>query len=606
MNRALRLLTPANVLSWPVVIVSTIWALLMHVTAPNIPATIAPGGRVVAAVAAQAALFAAVWLGSLLVRRLQGAVGGGAMLAIIVAAATLRGVVFDLLLVAVDAVPQGQLGYRVSASVVNMTIGVGLMSVAVGEVRAHRATTAKLLADRARLQELTERAGRSRQQTDERLVGAIQRELLAAVAPMSGGDAASALSALRTAIDDIVRPMSQRLARQDGSAAPAPAPVPRVRLNWRVTLREALRIGRIRPVATTLVGIALMLPTLLAFDGPVVAVLVSGLTFVVGVVALWFVRAVGLRIESRMPRRWWPALFLAALVVGGELIAIPVSVVRAPQPYPNLFLFVDPVFVPLIGAVVAVANTARERAAEVERQLRQADTGLRWSLARAREVERQRRQALADVLHGRVQAALSAACLRIAALSGHGALDETASARIRGDIEAAVAQLGTDLAEPAAFAVMMQRTRATWAGIATIHLVATPEVLDRVAADPVTLQTVVDLIPELCFNAIRHASATWVRIQLDDWSPSGDGVPPDARILRLTVANDGRADTTEAGSGMGTQLLEGASLRWRRFARGDTTVTEATLPLLWRGGPQQGATTPPNGSPLPAAGPGAA
>jgi hypothetical protein len=79
-----------------------------------------------------------------------------------------------------------------------------------------------------------------------------------------------------------------------------------------------------------------------------------------------------------------------------------------------------------------------------------------------------------------------------------------------------------------------------------------------------------DLIPELVFNSIRHGKAHSITVTLE---------VADSRVLSLSVVDDGTADITPARHGLGSALLDEASMTWSRARLGDCTATTCLLPF---------------------------
>ena len=495
-----------------------------------------------------------------------------ALIALIVLAATIRGAALDVALVQFGVSADSQLAYRTSASAFNLTYALVFATIVVGEVRRHRAVLTRLLADRQVLIEATARAKEQVRIVDAELVSAIQDELTAVIAPMDHGDADAALGALRTAIEDVARPISHNLQAQSRLWMPAQMPVPDVRLDWGSALRGAFRVDEIRPVATATFGMLIYLPQATNYLGPFVTVSTAVGILVIAAAGLWAARAIGRWVEPLLPAALHPVLFFVVLLGTSAVSGLLTIPLFARTARPHAYVVMAPVFLVLLVVVLALARAAQDRAASVELELELIDADLRWSLVRAREAERQRKHALAFVLHGRVQAALSAAYIRVGTLATLGEVDSSALSEMRRDVDAAIEALGAQMADPAPFAEIVDKTRATWQDIAEITLHADDYVRAHVAKDSIARNTLNDLIPELCFNAIKHGVASRIDISLHMF---------DERTLRLTVTNDGgplRED--DAGAGLGNELLERGTLRWYRRTRAGMTETDALIPVL--------------------------
>ena len=94
---------------------------------------------------------------------------------------------------------------------------------------------------------------------------------------------------------------------------------------------------------------------------------------------------------------------------------------------------------------------------------------------------------------------------------------------------------------------------------------------EALAGDPLCARSVNDLIPELVFNSVRHGNARVIDVQLQI---------VDSRTLSLTVIDDGSGDLMTTRHGLGSALLDEASISWSRTRVGARTTTTSLLPFL--------------------------
>jgi two-component sensor histidine kinase len=80
-----------------------------------------------------------------------------------------------------------------------------------------------------------------------------------------------------------------------------------------------------------------------------------------------------------------------------------------------------------------------------------------------------------------------------------------------------------------------------------------------------------DLIPELVFNSVRHGSARGIDVQLEI---------ADFRTLSLTVIDDGTGVPDMTRHGLGSSLLDEASITWSRTRLDARTTTTCLLPII--------------------------
>jgi signal transduction histidine kinase len=192
-------------------------------------------------------------------------------------------------------------------------------------------------------------------------------------------------------------------------------------------------------------------------------------------------------------------------------------------------------------------------------------------LARARERYRQRERALAHALHGRVQASLSAAFLRLDRAVAQGTDDIELLESLQADVLQMISDLNPDDAEPDPIDRVIALTQSNWSGTVHINVAIDPLARASLAGDPLTARAVNDLIPELVFNSVRHGSAREIDVKLEI---------ADARTLSLAVIDDGGSDLTMTHYGLGSALLDEASITWSRTRLDTRTTTTCLLPIL--------------------------
>lgn len=576
-----RFIRPEYLLTWPVFTVTLLWAIFLNLLDNNNNPTGHVIERAVIVLVVQVLLFAILGLGVVLLRWVPSRLIPVGLLITIVVATSSRGAALGLLMEAEGYVAESGLGFRITASLVNIGLALLLATAIVGEIRTYHQTTSRLLAEQARLGQLKAAALERVRQVDESLVASIQDELRRMIQPITGTDTDAALLVLRATIDEVVRPLSHRLERQGRTWAP-PTDVPRERrIDWRRTLSDAADPARIRPVPIAIAACFISLPAMLLNYGARQSAVLVAFVFVAGSLALTGSRWVGIRLVRRLPPAWKAIVFLGCLYLASQLIGLgTVALMMSGSENPTFFVRLAPIFVVGIGALIALASSARSQAGQVEQELVTVDQELRWAVARAREVERQRERTLAHVLHGKVQATLSASYLRIRLEAGAGTDSAGLLDEVRAEIESAIDLLATEAMHPRDLDDVMRRLQSTWTGIAEIRFAAEAGLDEALKSDPVCLTVLNDLIPELCFNAIKHCDAAHISVNVGHGSVGhGSGESGTGRTLVLEVANDGVPMNHDARPGLGTRLLDDSTLWWTRHPEGDRLVTRACLPL---------------------------
>lgn len=488
----------------------------------------------------------------------------------VVVGAAVRGVALGLLLFLLGVTDSLNLVYRIAASVGHLAVITTLLWFLVSEVRGLHARRRQLLADRDQLLELQDDAQRDLDQLGARATDEIRRSILESLGDLQSHDSSELRQRLRHTIDDVVRPLSHQLAAQPAMQAPRGVPVETWKVDWPLAVREGLDPRRIHPVIVPILMIWLGLPHHSFQYGPQAAAgLVATLTIVIP--AFWLARRVGIRLTADRGSGARAAAFVVAVLFGGVVLGLGTLLYMHDERAPFLFIVAAPPLALLISAPLAIAEAARDQNVALESDLRATTADLRWTLARAREKYRQQERALAHALHGRIQASLAAAFLRLERAVARGDDDEALLVALQEDVLEALAELDVTAAEPEPIDKVIALTQSNWSGAVRISISVDPGAREALSVDPLCTRSVNDLVPELVFNSVRHGHASTVDVRLEI---------ADHKTLSLTVSDDGRSDLIENRHGLGSALLDEAAITWSRTRHRSRTTTVCLLPVL--------------------------
>lgn len=564
-------LAPDALLTLPVFIVSFAWAVVAHFTDISNNAIDHVPLRLALLFAVQLVFFAfpfVTW--RLICPRVNPRVWVRLLVVAIILGAAVRGAVFGWLLFSTGLTDAPQYAFRTLASVVNMATVTVLLWFVVSEVRSLQVRRRQLLADRDQLLRLQESAQESLDQLGERATDEIRTILLASMRTDDSDSAHDLLRRLRFTIDDVVRPLSHRLAVQGVPWTPPQGSPRSTRVNWLAAVRDGLSPVRIHPLIVTIALIWLGLPVHVVQYGPEYALFLLG-TGLVGFPVFWLMKRIAMRCCGLRRPSLRIASFVVAVLIGGESMGLTSLLYMQSQPKPYLFVIMVPIFALLISAPLAVAEEARDQSLAIEADLEATTASLRWTLARTRERHRQQEGALAHALHGRIQATLAAAIVRLDRAVAQGTVDSELIDGLHSEVIGALAALDLEDTDPESIDQVIALTQRNWADAVTITFSATPEARAAIEGDPLCARAVNDLIPELVFNGFRHGKATSIDISV---------ALEDARALVLVVVDNGGMDPRVEGQGMGSQLLDAACMQWSRSRSSARTSTTCRLP--WR------------------------
>lgn len=575
-------LDAGDLLSWPVLLGNLAWSLLAHFGAPADNGT----GRILVRAAIvlisfvmQSCVLAAAVLAvrgtrpTWLTRAFLG-------LAIVLAAGT-RGASAGWFLAWAGVTPEPQWAFRISIAIMQSTMTTALLWLGVTGVRRHLNRRRELLVERDRLALLRDQAQERLADLDVTTLEAIRTSIVQSLAPSAIPRVTDFLERLRLTIDDVVRPLSQRLEAQS-TELHLPEPTRRdLRIDWWEVVRQALEPGQITPLLIPVSLAWIGLPTNVFNRGVAFGATITLLFLTVGPLAFGAAKLVASRLARGRSLGVRAAAFLVAVLVAGEAFGLATVPLMRGQQSPYQFVLNAPVFALAVALAAAFAKSTRGQAERVEADLADTATDLQWHLARAREEHRQRQRALAHALHGRVQATIAAAILQLERASQTGLVADDLVRDVQARVVAVVEGLDLQREVPDDLRTVVEKVRVNWAGASHIEASVSDGLEDRLRRDPLCLMALNDLVPELVFNSVKHGRARVIIIDVRSGDEPTWAGNRGRRTLELAVHDDGKpaADGGGIREGLGSRLLADCAIIWSRESRADGTVTRALLPL---------------------------
>jgi signal transduction histidine kinase len=488
----------------------------------------------------------------------------------VVVGAVIRGIAFGILLFLVGIADSPELIYRIVASITHMAVVTVLLWFLVSEVRGLHSRRRQLVAERDQLVDLQKDAQRDLHHLNDRATEKIRRSILESLGDPQSTDSTELRERLRFTIDDVVRPLSHQLAAQPSTWTPPLPPIETMGADWPLAAREGLDPARIHPIIVPILLIWLGLPIHLFRFGPTLTARFVA-TLLIAIPAFWLARRIAMRLTAGRGPGAKAVAFVLAVLAGGAALGFATVPYMQGQPQPLLFVVMAPLLALLISIPLAIAEDARDQDLELESDLRATTEDLRWTLARTRERYRQREGALAHAVHGRLQASLAAAFLRLDRAVTQGSDDEAMVETLQEEVRTAVTELNVIDSAPDPVDEVITLTKNNWSGAVQFRFTVDQGAKQALADDPLCARSVNDLIPELVFNSVRHGSATAIEVRLE---------VVDARTLSLSVIDNGNGDLTATHYGLGSALLDEASISWTRTQHAGSTTTTCLLPVL--------------------------
>lgn len=452
---------------------------------------------------------------------------------------------------------------RVLAAFLNFGILMVFVAVAYGMLAETALQRRELLKNRSRLLSLRMEGAEHHRQHNELIISNVRTQLATALSLDQLDTPEHTLTVIRASIDEVIRPLSKKLGEYSSLDTEYTAlPPARIELG-----RFIFRVSDLRELSI-LPGVGLfvllMMSPLVNLFGPGLAVVLGSLMAVQLIIVTLGLRLILLHLRLRT-HRWMSPVVLAVSAFVGLLIFVPLI----PPPlqitfsfgYIGVYVFCSLVPVALRVAVEESRHTVHSISAE--------NVELSWEVVRANHIAHLHNQVVSSALHGRVQAALTAAAVRLQFALRDGSLVDEALALARAEAEIAIefdidnqlhnADIGKTLAD----------IRSLWEGMCTVESCIDKETIRLIDSDPICSRIGAELVMELCTNAIKHGAATKLLINAEFSSQ---------KLLRIELSNNG-VDFTDKTNGHGTSMLNKLSVDWgHATAPGSSTVVFVVLP----------------------------
>lgn len=555
--------------SWPVFWISLAANALINLLGNPQQGTATWPSRVIAVLVSQALMWGIILLGTQVVCRMPVHMRSGGTFIVILLAAGMRGVGIGAINYMLGVSTTPEFTYRVISAIVSLGTVLTIATLALASIHEHARIVRGLERQRVRLVAARLEADSTLAEQQQMFADEVAKQLTSAVESLSSSDLGVEVAGLRAITTEVIRPLAHELAAvPSGGGVTGDVEIPRQR-NIRQLVMDASG-----PRAVSAMGLSVVLTVFASAYALAMFGLRAGLTVLIVVFAVtffgWVVarRLLGLRrgLEP-LPRR--VVAFAGALLIVGAATGIAGYLAVGSEAYAASMLGTV-VFIPILGVMMGLVHASRAIRDRTLVTLREANATLEWQVARTNAVCWQQQRHLARVLHGSVQAAVTAGVLRLEAAQRGGELPDDVLGEVRSNIMQAISRLSSNLDDAVDIAAEVGRLKGTWKGICEIVVVWSGDAQAAASSDPVCGGVLADLLVEACSNAVRHGGATRIRVAID---MQGDD------LLRVRIHDDGLSDEGASPAGLGTAYLEDVSVSTARTIGALGSEFYAVLPL---------------------------
>ncbi len=411
------------------------------------------------------------------------------------------------------SVVTGDLVSRITINVVSAVVFLPLIAIVVDVLRHHGEVQRHLVAARSAVEQRRADANLRVDDLREEFAATVAARIDEAIASVGGDlEPERAAQLLQRISDDIVRPTSHALFRDDSMVEPPPEVAHPVGLVVRLR-RVASGLQPAPPLVVAAVYLTLVFPHFLTTYGPVVPLLQTPVIAAIYLMGNTATRAICSRIDVAI----WRILALLACYIGvAALAAAQNSFALSLFGYSAEFYWAELVSYPFVAMVIAVILS-------VSTQLHEDEDSLAISLreqvqlaSRAQNRLTDVRRRMAHLLHSTVQAELVAASLALR----HNATADSGRPLDAGAVVAnTVAEIKRELIARATVGPPPAREGiggiiAMWGTALRIDVTIDDDVWPILDADPARLTSVIDVLSEGFTNAVRHGTGTAVSLSI--------------------------------------------------------------------------------------------
>ncbi len=559
MSKYRRQLLPEYLFTWPAFIATLIWALLIHFTDKilNQSGNFIP--RFIVILGLHTLIYFLLYLTTrLLLNRIKYKFVPAALLLTISLLGLGRGYLFDFWLYSWDIAETLNVGFRMRASLLNTAVSFVIVTIAIANTRRHQMATGQLFLERSRLERTDLVASEEIRLFHETLVQSISSDLTSRVNEMMGKSAQQVLNLLHDLINKVVQPLSRELSTRSQPWVPDFVNTPKIRIKWGNLLAQSFNPGKVNYRLIPILLTVIAFPTALLNSSLVEVLLGLGLVNMTAILVGFIFRQIYVKRRGRVIE-----YFVVLLVTG---ISMALSSIYLTRDYDAKFGFVIPgILSYLISAtLLSLINGAEEQRRLSEDELRLTVEQLEWKVARVRETQRQNCRQLSRNLHDGIQARLSLKYLELEKAITRGDRADEMLPQMLKDLSALMQGLNTPQSGIQPIDSVIERVRENWSNVAVISFHYHPTVLQAIERDSLCRTSIIDVIPELVFNGIKHGRATKIDLLLE--LIGGERV-------RLSVIDNGNFEKLESTLGLGTTILNESCISWTRQRDKARTVT---------------------------------
>ncbi|MEN9741242.1 MAG: hypothetical protein RIR66_198 [Actinomycetota bacterium] len=558
-------------LSGPVAAVSFIWLTAISMTYDSVRlGTSAAGWFVASAIAHLIVIAIALPIRAKLLPVKPRESRPGLTLAVYAFLGVTRSTAIGALAVLFELAPTAEFGYRQVAGLFSITTGLAITSIVVSSIIQRQESLAFLRTEREQLSAIKDESENLFEEKRREVLDIIDQSIKPSLDEIN--EALNQNSASNTQlteqttklisalIDQQLRPISDALhqpsAFLSGDREWSRVRTPYVRRSSRIAVQSLFS-----PLLITFFMSSLTVSGAIYYAG-FAALFIGVGVFIPFFVILWLAKRF-------IPENWILNIWVAApLTVFFHIIAAIPSLGILIWLERYFAAFREQLANAVLGIALASIVIAFLRAIQIERKNFERDLGAANDeaasiLANLNQRIWVNRKNAAQLLHGSVQASLTAANVRL----HQGNLTAEDLVKVREDIARAIDALSDTKSGSIDLEAAIEDLIDLWDGVCDIDVAISPEVVNRVNGDLTAVHCTNEFLKECINNAIKHGKASQIDIRANLMETGA---------VEVEVENNGQVIKLNQ-SGLGTRILDEITINWSRIQTDQGTLVSGAI-----------------------------
>ena len=474
-------------------------------------------------------------------------------LLIFLVAGFVRGVVIYSLGRELGIIPAQEWQYRILGSPLFILVSLSLVTVLVSNsVRAtaelEKLETSRLLLEK-RLNSMRAEISRMNAEVAGRVSGLISpviQELMLKIQGAKSSELGLEVKALRSTIDDVIRPLSQDIAQSSDELNATEVETPKVSIRENFRLSTPIQVSyQIVPFWSTALLTLISTPAAVVFYGQDAGLAL--LVFALVMLTILELAALALR-TVRVSAILAFLIQLAIFATGGAMATLALGLANL-----GAGLFPASRIITLtmmIGTAMFVGQVRQTQRYASQLNAQEVNEKLELLNSQARRELWLNRRRIATVLHGPVQAALYASAMRLAQSTRP---SKKLIQSVNEDLASALEVLKFESLESPDLRDVLSQIVEVWQSTCEIYSNVTKPVYQVTKKKPLVGEAVVEVLREAVSNAIKHGSASEIEIE----------AKVSNNLILLSIINNGKPAVNSRGNGFGSKLYSELTHTWK-------------------------------------------